>query len=444
MQAHGTMRMVTLWGTAPAACAMGSARQNASRWRILLVPEYREDHVSESEMAGVVAEVVELSEEDLPAIVDLFRDAFRDYPVMRYVLGEGGGEYEGRLKTLIHFFVSARALRNETMLGIRHGGTLVAAATTSNPDGPASPPRLATVREECWAALGADCRDRYERCGAVWSGLGVSAPHLHLNMIGVRRGVQGRGLGRMLLERVHEMGEALPGSAGVTLTTEDPANVAIYERMGYEVVGRAPIAAGIETWSFFRPARRSEIQGVLAFLREAERLKDVTRTAFTSQGRPESVAAHSWRLSLMCLLLADHFPGLDFARLVKICIVHDLGEAIGGDVPAIAQDPDDGKAERERRDLDTIARPLSGRLRREILSLWDEYEAAATPEAVVAKALDKLETILQHNQGANPEDFDYRFNLEYGKRYTTGNAVIEIIREILDTETEARARDAES
>ena len=78
----------------------------------------------------------------------------------------------------------------------------------------------------------------------------------------------------------------------------------------------------------------TEVAGLLDFLRAAESLKTVTRSAYTSQGRAESVAEHTWRLSLMALLLAPEFPEVDFARLIKICLVHDLGEAIGGDIPA--------------------------------------------------------------------------------------------------------------
>jgi putative hydrolases of HD superfamily len=184
-----------------------------------------------------------------------------------------------------------------------------------------------------------------------------------------------------------------------------------------------------------------EIAGVLEFLRSAEQLKNTYRSGWTSGGRQESVAEHTWRLCLMSLVLADAFPGVDFARLVKICIIHDLGEAIGGDIPAIHQAPGESKAQQERADLLQLLAPLPERLRTEITGLWDEYEAAASPEARLAKALDKLETIMQHTQGRNPPDFDYAFNLDYGKRYTTGDPLIEAIREVLDRDTAARAAD---
>ena len=188
----------------------------------------------------------------------------------------------------------------------------------------------------------------------------------------------------------------------------------------------------------------SELTGILEFLRNAEQLKNVTRSSWTSEGQHESVAAHTWRLCLMSLLFEKSFPEISYAKLVKICIIHDLGEAIGGDIPAIEQVDGGGKAVQEREDLLLLLQPLPEHLRQEITSLWDEYEAATSPEARLAKALDKLETILQHNQGKNPRGFDYRFNLEYGKKYTTDDPLIASVRQLLDRETEARAQEASS
>jgi putative hydrolase of HD superfamily len=185
-----------------------------------------------------------------------------------------------------------------------------------------------------------------------------------------------------------------------------------------------------------------ELDGVLEFLRAAERLKTVTRSGWTSEGQPESVAEHTWRLGLMAMLLYGDTPGINLARLLRMCLIHDLGEAIGGDVPAPAQTADSGKAERERADLIELTAPLPPGLRREILELWDEYEAAASPEAKLAKGLDKLETILQHTQGRNPADFDYAFNLVYGQRCTAADPVLAALRARLDTETARRAKDA--
>jgi putative hydrolase of HD superfamily len=194
---------------------------------------------------------------------------------------------------------------------------------------------------------------------------------------------------------------------------------------------------------------QTALEGLLEFLRAAERLKTVTRSAWTSEGEAESVAEHTWRLALMALLFAPEFPEIDFARLVKICLVHDLGEAEGGDVPApeqarrLAAGVPTGKGADERRHLLTVVESLPEPLRTEIVALWDEYDAARSREARLAKALDRLETILQHTQGKNPPDFDYRFNLDYGREHTAGPPLIAAVRAMLDRVTQNLARQSE-
>ncbi|MEO7986145.1 MAG: HD domain-containing protein [Gemmatimonadales bacterium] len=185
-----------------------------------------------------------------------------------------------------------------------------------------------------------------------------------------------------------------------------------------------------------------ELDGVLTFLRNAERLKTVTRSGWTSAGEQESVAEHTWRLCLMAMVLYDGAPGIDLARLLKMCLIHDLGEAIGGDVPAPEQSAAIDKSGRERADLLQLVSSLPDATRREIIALWDTYEAAASPEARLAKGLDKLETILQHTQGDNPADFDYAFNLDYGRQYTATDPVLASLRARLDEETARLAREA--
>jgi len=179
--------------------------------------------------------------------------------------------------------------------------------------------------------------------------------------------------------------------------------------------------------------------GTLEFLREAERLKSTLRSGYTSTGRPESTAEHTWRLCLMALVFAEEFGDIDLLRLIKLCIVHDLGEALSGDIPAVLQTEDFDKSAQERADLEELTKALPPTKRAEILALWEEYEAASSSEAVLAKGLDKLETILQHNQGKNPASFDYAFNLGYGQKQTSAHPLLAEIRALLDEETRARA-----
>ena len=195
---------------------------------------------------------------------------------------------------------------------------------------------------------------------------------------------------------------------------------------------------------------RARLAGILEFLRSAERLKVTHRSAYTSEGNQESAAEHTWRVCLMALVLRDELPSVDLAKLLAMCVIHDLGEAVSGDVPApeqarrLAQDPAAKKAAQERADLLSLLAPLPTPTRAELVSLWDEYEAASSPEARIAKALDKLETILQHTQGDNPDDFDYRFNLQYGRAFTADHPAIVRLRAMLDEETERLARGGKS
>lgn len=178
----------------------------------------------------------------------------------------------------------------------------------------------------------------------------------------------------------------------------------------------------------------NNVDGILDFLRAAEGLKSATRTAWTSGGRRESVAEHTWRLCLMAMVCYADDPGVDVGRLIRMCLIHDLGETLRGDIPAPEQVAG-GKSDAERADLLALVAPLPERQRTEIVALWDDYEAANSPEARAAKGLDKLETILQHIQGMNPAHFDYAFNLEYGQRFTSADPMLAALRTRMDRET---------
>ena len=182
----------------------------------------------------------------------------------------------------------------------------------------------------------------------------------------------------------------------------------------------------------------AELAGTLAFLRRAEALKSTLRSGFTASGRPESTAEHTWRLCLLAMVVARHLPGIDQGRLIEMLVVHDLGEAISGDIPATMQAGID-KAARERADFVALVSDLPEPERLRLLALHAEYEAAVTPEAILAKGLDKLETILQHQQGLNPADFDHAFNLGYGKAATDRHPLLARVRAVLDERTRALA-----
>lgn len=183
-----------------------------------------------------------------------------------------------------------------------------------------------------------------------------------------------------------------------------------------------------------------KLRGILEFLKLAEQLKNTLRNSRTSTGRHESTAEHTWRVCLMVLVLEREYKDLNVLKLLKMIVIHDLGEAINGDIAAIDQVNGIDKNVEERKDLQKLIAPLPQSSQDELLDLWDEYNGASSREALLAKAFDKLETILQHIQGQNPPEFDHGFNLDYGKKFTDTDKLTSLLREMLDEETKRLVR----
>ncbi len=179
----------------------------------------------------------------------------------------------------------------------------------------------------------------------------------------------------------------------------------------------------------------TRLTGILSFLQEAERLKDTLRSGTTRQNRPESSAEHSWRLCLMVLLFERELSDIDMQKLLKLCVIHDLGEAISGDIPAPHQSPGDDRQDRERRDFLDLCTPLPQDVKEDLLALFDEYAAARTPEAQLAKGFDKLETMLQHHLMPGADAEFHAFNLGYGLDRTNAAPLTRQIRKMVDEKT---------
>ena len=134
----------------------------------------------------------------------------------------------------------------------------------------------------------------------------------------------------------------------------------------------------------------------LEILHVAERLKDTPRHCTTTHRRTESVAEHSWRVSLMAFLLRKEFPEADMDKVVKMCLVHDLGECFTGDIPTFLKT--DGDRAVEDSLLGRWVRSLPPEVSAEMAALFREMDAQETVEAKIYKSLDKLEALIQHNE----------------------------------------------
>ncbi len=151
----------------------------------------------------------------------------------------------------------------------------------------------------------------------------------------------------------------------------------------------------------------------LEILHIAERLKDTPRHCTTTKGRIESVAEHSWRVSLMAFLLKNEFKDADMDKVVNMCLVHDLGECFTGDIPTFQKTDKDRKTEDQL--LYQWVNSLPDELSKELSALYDEMQAQKTLESKIYKALDKLEALIQHNE--SPLDTWSENEFEMNKTY---------------------------
>lgn len=170
------------------------------------------------------------------------------------------------------------------------------------------------------------------------------------------------------------------------------------------------------------------------FLHILERMKCNTRHGWTSTGRRESVAEHSYRLCAMAFLLKDEFPGIDMDKVLRMCIVHDWGEAVTGDIPSFLKTDAD-----EETETDAVGR-LTAMLpdkKAELDDLFAELLALETPEAKLYKAIDRIEAVIQHNEAPLDTwiELEKTLNLEYGTADCAQFPFMKELREIAAEDT---------
>ncbi len=180
---------------------------------------------------------------------------------------------------------------------------------------------------------------------------------------------------------------------------------------------------------------------LLAVLHTVERLKDTTRHCYTSQGRHESVAEHSWRVTLMAFLMRDEFPELDMDKVMQMCLIHDLGECFTGDIPSFEKTAADTAKEDGLLAQWVASLPQPYRERRS-MPRWTQLE---TPEAKVYKALDKLEAVISHNESPleNWLPLEYELNMTYANDNVAFSPYLTQLREAVRKETEEKVAKGE-
>lgn len=187
-----------------------------------------------------------------------------------------------------------------------------------------------------------------------------------------------------------------------------------------------------------------DARALIDALTVAERLKDTMRHCYTKNGRHESVAEHCWMMTLAAFWMKDEFPEADMDRVLKMCLIHDLGEAFTGDVPAFEKTA--SNEQEEKRLLYGWVASLPGDIAKEMLSLYDEMEKRETLEAKIYKAVDGLEAVIQHNISdiSTWLPLEYELNMTYAEDKVAFSEYLRALREEIRKDTLAKIDAAES
>lgn len=178
-----------------------------------------------------------------------------------------------------------------------------------------------------------------------------------------------------------------------------------------------------------------DVRIMLDFMGIAERLKCVTRHSWTSDGRHESVAEHTYRLCVSAWLVRDEFPELDMDHVMKLCLFHDMGEAVTGDIPCFEKK--DCHQEAEKQGIQKIAAMLPKECEEELLGMFQELEENATPEAKLVHSLDKMEALIQHNEASIDTwlPLEYELQMTYGQEEAKAFPYLERLRKAVEEDS---------
>ena len=190
----------------------------------------------------------------------------------------------------------------------------------------------------------------------------------------------------------------------------------------------------------------TDIRTLYNFLHMAEKLKFELRHSFTSSGRQESVAEHTWRMALMAMLFESKLDKkVNFEKLIKMIVIHDIVEIEAGDVPVPHMVGNENlkrtKKIKEQKAIEHLRDMLGLPTGTELYDLWQEFEAAETYEAKVALALDKLEVQIQHNEADIATWEPVEFKLVYSRdQYVRFDSCLTGIKDMIVKEAENKIR----
>lgn len=163
----------------------------------------------------------------------------------------------------------------------------------------------------------------------------------------------------------------------------------------------------------------------IAFIKEIDKIKYILRrTKLFNSDRRENDAEHSWHLAMMAIVLKDHADAeVDLMKVLKMVLIHDIVEIDAGDTFIYDKNKSHDNTEEELQSAKRIFGLLPDSQGDELIAIWEEFEAGISNEARFARALDRLEPLLQNvsNEGGTWQEFDVHYNTVYEKQKTIAN-----------------------
>lgn len=181
-----------------------------------------------------------------------------------------------------------------------------------------------------------------------------------------------------------------------------------------------------------------KVEKLLETLHTINKLKDTTRHCYTPGGRHESVAEHSWRITMMAFFVRDEFPEADMDKVIKMCLIHDIGEVFTGDIPSFNKTQNNEDTEESL--LTNWVNSLPEPYRSELSDLYSEMAAQETVESRIYKVMDNLEAVISHNESdlSTWIEKEFSLNLTYGEERCAFSPYLSEFRKLIRKETEER------
>ena len=196
--------------------------------------------------------IIDISPAELESATTVLARAFHEDPLLSYVMREHNGEDDAWVRKFFSFTCQIRLTLGWPLFGLADRGELQAVMALTRPGVDEWAPSLVESYQELQQIMGPEAVVQFAPYGEWVEAQRPKDPHYYLGIIGTSTGAQGKGYGRMLLDRLHELSEGDSLSRGVGLDTDSEENISLYQHFGYAITDHM-VLDDLHTWVMFRP-----------------------------------------------------------------------------------------------------------------------------------------------------------------------------------------------